>query len=54
MQIYYIFEFIFNKTKEYITPKKTKEYITPKKTKDIIDETWCNISEKNIKIKNKR
>ena len=45
MQIYYIFEFIFNKTKEYITPKKTK---------DIIDETWCNISEKNIKIKNKR
>ena len=52
MQIYYIFEFIFNKTKEYITPKKTKEYITPKKTKDIIDETWCNISEKNIKIKN--
>ncbi len=34
------------KTKEE-SNKKTKEE-SNKKTKEIIDETWCNISEKNI------
>ena len=64
MPLYYVVEFIFNKIKKYIAPKEEapkeevkeeevkeevkEEEVKKEEVKEIIDDTWCNVSAKNI------